>query len=95
VRVCDCEPPLQALLHDVQSDHALTMQSILLMTGGHACVLHGWESAKAGHATPPFAAWVITVRVRDWTPRPHREEQAPHDDQEETAQLVGALPVTS
>ncbi len=42
-----------------------------------------------GHATPPFAAATVTVRVCVWMPEPHDEEQAPNTPNALTTQLTG------
>ena len=81
VRVCVCTPPPHFLSQNDQSDHALTPQST-----GQAIVLHGCESSKAGHATPPCAAAVVIVRERICVPPPQRVEQAPNADHADTTQ---------
>jgi len=81
VRVCVCSPPPHALVQADHSDHALTPQST-----GQANVLHGCESSKAGHATPPCAAAVVIVRERICVPPPQRVEQAPNADHADTTQ---------
>ena len=41
---------------------------------GHTSVLHSWVPDSAPHAVPPFAASVVTVRVRVWKPVPQVTE---------------------
>lgn len=57
-RVCVCEPPPQVLEHADHDDQPLTSQLT-----GQGCVLHACDSDKAGHATPPWAAAVMTDRL--------------------------------
>jgi hypothetical protein len=83
VRVCVCTPPPHALLHADHPLHSEIPQSI-----GHACVLHAWFWLKAGHAVPPLAAAVTTVRVWVCDPPPQRVEQADHVDHSLTTQLT-------
>ena len=45
---------------------------------------HGCSPCKAGHAAPPNAAAVTTVRERVWTPDPHVAAHADQSDQSET-----------
>jgi hypothetical protein len=49
-------------------------------------VLHAWLSISAGQAMPPFAAGVVTVRVRVWVPPPQVAEQVDQSLQGLTAQ---------
>jgi hypothetical protein len=64
-RVRDCMPPPHALVHAVHADQALTTHEQLA-----ACV-HCFESNSDGHAAPPLAAGVVTVRERSCAPVPH------------------------
>ena len=73
----DCVPPLHDLLHVVHAWKALTSQSV-----EQACTLHVRVSSVCGHATPPLAYAVPTVRERDCVP-----PLAPHD----TVQVVQPL----
>ena len=45
--------------------------------------------ARAGHATPPWAAATLTVRERFWEPAAQVTEQADHEVQRPTTQLMG------
>jgi len=83
-RVCVCEPPPQVLEHADHDDQPLTSQLT-----GQGCVLHAWDSDKAGHATPPLAAAVMTDRLWDWEPPPHVAEHTPHADQPLITQFTG------
>jgi len=47
---------------------------------GHACVLHASDLTsvrESGHALPPLAAAVTTVRTNCCTPPPHTAEHEP------------------
>ena len=46
-------------------------------------------SVSGGHAPPPYAAGVVTLRRRDFVPEPHAAEQADHVLQLPTAQFTG------
>ncbi len=50
----------------------------------HVCVL-----VSAGHATPPLAADMLTVRACVCDPEPHETEQDPNVPQSETTQSTG------
>ena len=66
LRVRICVPLPHVAVHIVYSDHCPTTQST-----GHACVLHVCVSTSAPHTSPPLAAAVTMVRVRDCEPVPH------------------------
>jgi hypothetical protein len=67
VRVRNCIPPPQALLHMLQSLQALTWQS----TGmAHGWVLQSRVSLSGGQAWPPLVGGWVTVRVRVCVPPP-------------------------
>ena len=59
-RVRDWEPPPQVLEQAFQADQEETEQST-----GQAPALQDWVCERAGQAAPPWAAAVVTVRVRD------------------------------
>jgi len=45
---------------------------------GQANVLHGKISLVLPHSSPPWAAWMSTVRFRTFEPAPHSALQSPH-----------------
>ena len=54
------------------------MGEVVGATVGHTCVWHASVLLlSAGHALPPLAAGVMTVRTNCWTPPPHAAEQLP------------------
>ena len=55
-------------------------------------MLHDVELDKFGHASPPFAGDVVTVRVRVICPPPHDTEHEPQALHADTAQSIGQLP---
>ena len=56
----------------------LTAGAAVGATVGHTCVWHGAVCVLSlGHALPPLAAGVITVRTNCWVPPPHEAEQVP------------------
>ena len=54
--------------------------------------MHDVELDKLGHAAPPFAGDVVTVRVRVICPPPQETEQEPHELHADTTQSIGQLP---
>jgi hypothetical protein len=68
----------------VKADHSLTAQST-----GQAWVLQARVPARAGHALPPNATSVETVRDRVWVPVPHDVLHADHADHALTTQSTG------
>jgi len=76
----DPAPVQPALFHAAQLFIAqLTLQP---------CVLHFWLSESFGHAVPPLAALVLTVRLRVCVPLPQDFVHMPHLPQLFTAQLT-------
>ena len=57
----------------------------------HTPVLQSRFPARAPHAAPPFAASVVTVRVRVWKPVPQVTEHVSQEPHPEVVQLTGAL----
>ena len=78
------EPEPQVLLHVDQLLKADTVQWMGQEPSSQDC-----ETARAEHATPPFAAGVVTVLVRVWVPEAHVLEQADHADHLDTVQSTG------
>ena len=60
VRERDCVADPHVAVHELHSLHADTAQLT-----GHVPATHDVVSVSAGHAVPPFAAAVVTVRDRD------------------------------
>ena len=67
-------------------------QSETSQSTGHGGPSHGFDSASAGHAFPPWAGSVVTARVRVRVPTsPHfLAEQSVHGSQSETSQSTGS-----
>jgi len=65
LRLRDCAPEPQVLVHAVQALNADTAQC-----EGHGPLLQDFVSAVCGHAAPPFLGWV-RVRERRCEPPPH------------------------
>lgn len=83
-RLRTCLPPPQYTVQAPQSDQLVSAQST-----GHGWTLHDCDAASAGHAAPPQATAVSTVRVRDWLPEPHEASQELHSCQLDTVHATG------
>jgi len=93
-RVCVMVPPPQAVEHVEKAEHAVTTHASGrgggCGGGGHARVLHACCSLNDGHAVPPKASSVTTVRLRVWVPPlPQDTVHCVHADQALTTQLTG------
>jgi hypothetical protein len=86
VRVRCWVPPPHVFEQTDQSLQALTAQST---GGGHAWLLHGCISARAGQAAPPLEAGVMTARVRPWVPPPQLFEHIDQSLHGPTTQSTG------
>ena len=79
-----CVPPPQVAEQALQEDHAVTTQSMAQGWVLQACVL-----VNTGHAAPPKAGKVVTIRFLDCVPPPHTAEQLLQLDQALTTQSIG------
>jgi len=84
LRVANCTPPPQALVHLEKDDQWLTRQSTAQAAALHVCV-----ASRAGHAAPPLDAGVSTLRDCVDLPPPHVAEHGDHVDQALTLQSTG------
>jgi hypothetical protein len=99
VRAIICTPPPQTTEQLPWGTKSLMTQSTAAgAVVGHACVLHGSGDTctnvdGSGHAWPPWAAAVTTVRNNICTPPPHAAEHAPCGLKPLTKQSTGGAGV--
>jgi hypothetical protein len=79
-----CEPPPHVVVHSVHACHVSTTQST-----GQCCMLQPVESPRGGQETPPNAAGVATVRLRDMEPPPQVVVQSLHGIHPDRTQSTG------
>ncbi len=77
------------LFTDVTPERVIDTTSDVSPVGaGHAPALQDWDMLRAGHAAPPQAGGVATLRFADSAPVPHVTSHADHADHAETVQLT-------
>ena len=86
VRLRACVPPPHVTEHASNAPHTLSTHAT-----GHGCALHACASTSDAHAAslPPYAAAVVTLRVRVWLPPPQSTLHAPNGPQTDVAQSTG------